>query len=236
MISGIYCIENTVNNKKYIGKSVNIEKRFNQHKRELNKNNHKNRHLQYAWNKYGEKNFKFQIVEKCEKDNKKLTEREIYFISYYNAKNKTYNETDGGEGLLGRKHTLQTINKISLFAKNRPPEINKKISDSMKGHIITKQTRDKISNSKKGKHLSEIHKKKIKDGSLHVCGENISFSKLKEKDVLKILDLRFNKNFKIKDISNLYLGKCSLRTIKSIVYGENWRKTYNKFIQSREGA
>lgn len=50
-ISGIYKITNLVNNKVYIGQSVNIRKRWNQHVLELNKNIHPNIYLQSAWNK-----------------------------------------------------------------------------------------------------------------------------------------------------------------------------------------
>ena len=32
----------------------------------LNKNIHGNAHLQRAWDKYGESNFKFEIIEECE--------------------------------------------------------------------------------------------------------------------------------------------------------------------------
>lgn len=62
-ITGIYKITNKINNKIYIGSSVDIDKRWKQHIRELKKNKHINKHLQSAWNKYGENNFKFQIVE-----------------------------------------------------------------------------------------------------------------------------------------------------------------------------
>lgn len=37
MTIGIHCIENNKNNKRYIGKSVNIESRFSYHKSHLHK-------------------------------------------------------------------------------------------------------------------------------------------------------------------------------------------------------
>lgn len=58
-LCGIYCIENTVNGKKYIGQSVNIYTRWKQHKNDLNNDAHCNEHLQSAWNCYGEEAFKF---------------------------------------------------------------------------------------------------------------------------------------------------------------------------------
>jgi group I intron endonuclease len=62
-IMGIYKIINIKNNKIYIGSSADIHKRWCQHKTSLNKNKHCNKHLQAAWNKYGEESFKFEIVE-----------------------------------------------------------------------------------------------------------------------------------------------------------------------------
>ncbi|MEG7697747.1 GIY-YIG nuclease family protein, partial [Listeria monocytogenes] len=51
---GIYFIKNTINNKMYIGSStMKIYKRVQHHYSELKRDNHKNKHLQNAWNKYG---------------------------------------------------------------------------------------------------------------------------------------------------------------------------------------
>ena len=76
---GIYCIENLINEKKYIGLSKDIERRISDHKNYLRKNKHINDHLQFAWNTYGESNFNFRIIELC--DENMLREREIYYIN-----------------------------------------------------------------------------------------------------------------------------------------------------------
>lgn len=62
-IMGIYKITNVSNNKIYIGSSVDIPKRWKQHISELNRNKHNNKHLQRAWNFYGEEKFIFEIAE-----------------------------------------------------------------------------------------------------------------------------------------------------------------------------
>lgn len=73
----IYKITNTINNKLYIGKTVNtIEKRFNQHKNESKTERSKKRPLYRAINKYGIENFEIEIIEECNYDI--LNEREIY--------------------------------------------------------------------------------------------------------------------------------------------------------------
>ncbi|MEN6292413.1 MAG: GIY-YIG nuclease family protein, partial [Methanobacterium sp.] len=60
---GVYKISNKIDGKSYYGSSKNIEKRWLRHKNELNKNKHINILLQRAWNKYGEENFIFSVVE-----------------------------------------------------------------------------------------------------------------------------------------------------------------------------
>ena len=79
---GIYIIQNTINNHVYIGSSINLKQRFSQHRSTLRNNTHKNKHLQSAWNKYGEKNFEFIIIEHIS-NIKKVLSRENRYIRLY---------------------------------------------------------------------------------------------------------------------------------------------------------
>lgn len=89
--SGIYCILNLENNKKYIGSSMNISRRWMDHKRNLNNNVHINKHLQFAWNKYGKDLFKFFIIEKIiVNKSSELFEREDFYILKFNSINPDY--------------------------------------------------------------------------------------------------------------------------------------------------
>jgi group I intron endonuclease len=65
-MTGIYKIRNIINDKIYIGSAKDIKKRWRRHKCGLRGNKHENVLLQRSWNKYGEKNFVFEVVEICE--------------------------------------------------------------------------------------------------------------------------------------------------------------------------
>ena len=82
-VSGIYCIENIVNHKTYIGSSKNIYQRLLKHFALLRHNKHENAHLQSAWNKYGEKSFQWFVIEYC--DNEYLTQKEQESIDLFGA-------------------------------------------------------------------------------------------------------------------------------------------------------
>ena len=64
-ICGIYTITNKINGKIYVGQSVDILKRFGDHKRKLSANSHINQYLQSSVNKYGIENISVDILEYC---------------------------------------------------------------------------------------------------------------------------------------------------------------------------
>lgn len=71
----IYKITNKINNKVYVGQTIKtVEKRFNQHKNNSNKEYFSQIALYQAFNKYGIENFKVETLEEC--DNELLDERE----------------------------------------------------------------------------------------------------------------------------------------------------------------
>lgn len=94
---GIYKITNTLNDKCYIGQSIDIKTRWMQHIYE-GKRNVKEGKLYPAMFKDGIENFTFEIIEECKKDLQVLNERERYWIKYYNSFNNGYNSTIGGQG------------------------------------------------------------------------------------------------------------------------------------------
>lgn len=101
----IYKITNNVNNKCIVGKTTQkLMRRWIQHRCMLRINRHNNKHLQDAWNKYGEYSFSIEVLESFEdKDESFLNEREKFYISLHksNDRNFGYNMTLGGDGQSG---------------------------------------------------------------------------------------------------------------------------------------
>ena len=89
----IYKITNIQNNKVYIGQTIRpIQDRFNRHINDAI-NNIIDTHFARAIRKYGKENFIIEEIDTATTQ-EELTEKEKYWIQYYNAVNEGYNETD----------------------------------------------------------------------------------------------------------------------------------------------
>lgn len=163
-ISGIYVIVHMKSGKVYIGQAQSIGKRWNDHRSNLNRGVHGNRHLQSAWNKYGAKAFKFKVLEYCLVD--RLDEREQHFIDIHIPRGMCYNiATDAKYPMRGRKASEETRKKISDSGKGNKnslgivpsEETKQKISNALKGRspankgkTASEETRRKMSEARKG--------------------------------------------------------------------------------------
>lgn len=187
-ICGIYMIKNKLNGNIYIGQSVDIYDRWDEHLRALRGEYHFNNHLQRSWNKYKEYNFEFSVVEECFED--ELDDREIYWISNYDSYHNGYNQTKGGGGMRGFKHSDKTRKKISestkgenapWYGKQRSEETKIKIGAASKARLVdlenhpmygkkhSEESKDKMRKSHSGKTLTDEHKAKLSAAS---SGEN----------------------------------------------------------------
>lgn len=144
--SGIYKIINIINNKIYIGSTVNFKRRKRNHFWDLNNNKHDNDYLQKAYNKYGKENFRFEIIEYIE-DKKILLEREQSWIDKLNVcdRNIGYNICEVAGNTLGQKMSSKTKQKISnsvkeYFKSNNNPFLGKKHSEETRKIISTQNS------------------------------------------------------------------------------------------------
>lgn len=150
MITGIYFIKNIINDRLYIGSSNNIHNRWYDHLRELRANKHYNKFLQRSFNKYGENNFVFGVLEIC--NQLYLFEREQFYLD-------TYKNLYNIEKVAGKPP--------SQLGKVVSDKTRAKIADIWRGRKHTEQTKKMLSNQKKGKTLSENHRKNLSTAFLN---------------------------------------------------------------------
>ena len=111
----IYKITNKINDKVYIGQTIKtIAERFQRHKNDA-LSNRLDTHLARAIRKYGTENFIIEQIDTAQTQ-EELTKKEYYWINFYDATHKGYNETDSIQKCGGNTYknkTPQELTKIS---------------------------------------------------------------------------------------------------------------------------
>lgn len=154
----IYAIIDGTNDFEYIGQTTKtVEERFNQHAQAKSR-------IGRAIRAHGEDLFVVAVLKVCHsKDELDFWER--HFIKSRNSKHPNgYNLTDGGDGVVGLKHTPEHNAKIGAAQKGIPkrPETRKKLSDAHKGKPLPPEHRQKISEAERGEKNPFFGKKHTK--------------------------------------------------------------------------
>jgi group I intron endonuclease len=139
MPAGIYQIRNKDNGNRYIGSSINIDKRFREHKCALKYNKHHNSHLQRAYNKYSISSFSFEILEYCSED--ELLKREDCWRATYNSNILYDMELISGRPNKGRIFSQASKKRMSDAQK----KYNKKYGSHNKGLKRSMEMKQKLS-------------------------------------------------------------------------------------------
>lgn len=162
----VYYILNNINNKIYIGSTGNYSTRKTTHLKKLRENCHVNKHLQSAWNKYGEKEFSFNILEYVS-DLKLLLKREQVWLDFFKPE---YNICRIAGSMLGIKHRPEANQAKSLRMKGKKQpwqteEYKRELSRKRTGQgnpnfgiPITEKHREIVRNANKNKVISPSHK------------------------------------------------------------------------------
>lgn len=176
MKTGIYTITCLINNKIYVGsvcgKTSNFVKRKYRHFFDLKRNVHNNKHLQQSYNKYGEENFVFEILEECEPEF--CISFEQYWVNMLGTKNPDigYNIKDPTSGNSGKKFTEEHIRKIAT---------------ANKGRKWTEEEREKRKNIIRPK-CSEIARFNMKEAQKKIHLNNSSLGKIRGKLLSKFYE------------------------------------------------
>jgi len=180
--SGIYKITNTINNKVYYGSAKCFRDRWWVHRNDLRSNNHDNKHLQAAWNKYGESVFLFEIVIyvpiSC-----LLGIEQVYLDKYWDDCINCYNITKNAVApMLGRNHTEETKKLMSIA------QIGKKRDKPMSEEARKNMSKARMGNKNRlGSSPSEYTRKLL--SIKHIgknCGEKSGCAKLTNEQVVTI--------------------------------------------------
>ena len=114
ILSGIYKIYCKDTNKYYIGQSVNVKNRLNQHLSELKNNKHINQELQEDFNSCGEDAFIFEKIKDVEEEFLNIFEK--YYMEYYNSLEGGYNVMPMNNLVRSKdKHMAKKENLINYF-------------------------------------------------------------------------------------------------------------------------
>ena len=249
LIGGCYVIINKINNKCYIGSTINLHRRLTEHKTRLKGNYHSNKHLQSSWNKYGADNFEFNIMIRME--NKDLLIFEENYIKIFNPEyNKTNQPTSSiihnpiektekvdkrsseefrrkiSLALIGRKQSKESIAKMLKTKSERiyvfTDEMRKRLSDSRKGKPMSPERIQKAKNTKAS---PEYYTKTFQPIEMlnKDTGEVITTFKC-IRDALKYLN--------IKSYGNIY---AVIKGKRNYAHGYKWRHLQKQY-NSKESA
>jgi group I intron endonuclease len=133
----IYKITNKINNKCYIGQTVNtIESRWKRHQQDA-LSNRINTHFASAIRKYSPENFTLELIDTAENQGE-LNQKEHDWIIYYNSIENGYNETSAISKCGGNTYKSKTEEELK--------EIGEKIRKSKIGGLNINSTKVKCRN------------------------------------------------------------------------------------------
>jgi len=231
-ICGIYKIQNINNGKLYIGSSVNIHKRWDEHKTALRKSRHHSYKMQRAWDKYGEVNFKFEVIEVFVGETKELRKLEQYYLDFFKSYdfNYGYNVSESSisstplptvyEDIVNGKFLIskEEFDEVIYYLCNTKLPIPK-VSEFTGVHYRTiYQIYFKQNYTNVVKDMDFIHRQK--------GGEDCNNSILTEVEIPEIINLLLNKMFMV-DIARKY--NVNISTIWDIYNYKTW-KTFTENI------
>jgi group I intron endonuclease len=156
-MKGIYTIRHIETDRCYVGSSVNIARRWVEHRRLIRAGKHPAKHMLNAFQKYGSDAFAFEILEECDvSDDAIRCERENHWIDKLKP---VFNVAPVAGSVLGLKRSAEARANMSKAQKGRistlkgvprTPEVRAKISESSKKRVFSEEHKLAFSQARKG--------------------------------------------------------------------------------------
>lgn len=225
MTIGIYAIEHVATGRRYIGKSIDIEKRFGVHKYNLvSKSRRKdtNRYLWSAVQKYGIDAFSFNVIETfATVDEIRISEAELNWMDFFDSCNRKFGfnlRRDSGTRMIVHQDTLDLMSLIFYGTAN--PNFGNKWTDSQK---------QRASAIQKLRHTAGIYgsgwRKQIGDRSSEFWKNN---PEVKQRMANKVGEKRQRYNFcQCDKLGNELKRWGSIREIVDANPGYKWQNIYS---------
>ena len=224
-MKGIYCFTNTINGKKYIGQSYNIEQRYKSHKRNYtNSNLHSYGTAFYrALRKYGFENFKFEILVQSDSFTKEeLNEQEIYYIAKFDSFKNGYNMNYGGQYTSNINKKLTEAQVLEI--KEKILNTNMQFTDIAVQYGLSRDAA-LVSMINKGKvwgMTGEYHYPLRENATqMRTMGEKNPRAKFSDEEILKIRERYIDET--MPSIYEDYKKRCSFSELKKIIYGSQYK-------------
>lgn len=244
-VCGVYKLVNLINGKIYIGSSKNLRMRLWEHRACLRHNNHHNPHLQNAWNKYGEDNFDYCVLEVCNEEQQ--YEREQFYINTFHPQ---YNIAE--EVLLppyteeSRKKHSET--KKRMFAEGilKPTNVTKIYMYGLNGKFIKEYPSEVSASRELGIYIGLIQKNlRGENKRCHNYMFRYDYSPTipaykKTKDVskqykpIKVYNDSEEYRFKNADECRLFFNVCTVYIRNAIKHNRRFKRKYKiEYITAR---
>lgn len=221
MTRGIYCFTNKISGKQYIGQSMNIEKRYREHKTKPWTKSCKDKNTAFykALIKYGFHNFDFFVLDENDNYSKEdLNKLEIFYISKFDTYFNGYNLTPGGDSYyvphkLSKEEVLSIKNKIKN-SKESFVSIAKEFN--VQDSLISQINQGKIWGGI-GENIFPLRE----DTFFRNKGESNNNATLTNKEVIEMRQRYVNET--LPEIYEDYKDKVSFSTVKKVLYGVQFK-------------
>lgn len=215
-MKGIYKFTNKINNKVYIGKSQDLERRYSSHKRNhLNPNTEDyNTKFYNALRKYGFENFVYEILEQSDNfTDEDLNKKECYYINLYDSINNGYNIQAGGlNTAVPRKLSTEQI----LLIKDTLLNSNISFTDLAEKFDVSISLISMINNGKTWNTIGNYNYP-IRKEVYQVKGEKNIKAKISDNEVMQLRE--YFVNHPLEEVYKKFGSNHSFSEVKKICYG-----------------